>query len=149
MARNMYTIHSVTLIKKCLALLTLKNTQLSCLFDDFDLKCLLRSIDMHEIEYTFLLLIFFFFFFFFFFRDNICKHLFKNLFLLSRLGRYVDSDARKIFFQAHLLSHINYASSVWTIKRPLTVCSADCCRENCVSFWCEWEGSTRDTRHVC
>ena len=46
--------------------------------------------------------------------DNMCKHLFKNLFLLSQLRHYVDSDARKIFFQAHLLSHINYASTVWS-----------------------------------
>ena len=44
--------------------------------------------------------------------DNICKHLSKNIFLLSQLRHYVDSDARKIFFQAHLLSHINYASTV-------------------------------------
>ena len=26
----------------------------------------------------------------------------------------MDSDARKIFFQAHLLSHINYVSTVWS-----------------------------------
>ena len=44
--------------------------------------------------------------------DNICKHISKNLFLLSQLRHYVDSDARQIFFQAHLLSHINYASTV-------------------------------------
>ena len=44
---------------------------------------------------------------------NICKHLYKNLFLLSQLRHYVDSDARKTFFQAHLLSHISYASTVW------------------------------------
>ena len=43
---------------------------------------------------------------------NVCKHVSKNLFLLSQLRHYVDSDARKIFFQAHLLSHINYASTV-------------------------------------
>ena len=46
--------------------------------------------------------------------DNICKHLSKNIFLLSQLRHYVDSDARKIFFQAHLLSHMNYASTVWS-----------------------------------
>ena len=45
--------------------------------------------------------------------DNICKHLSKNLFLLSQLRHYVDSDTRKIVFQAHLLSPINYASTVW------------------------------------
>ena len=28
--------------------------------------------------------------------DNICKHLAKNLFLLSQLRHYVDSGARKI-----------------------------------------------------
>ena len=52
--------------------------------------------------------------------DNICKHLSKNLFLLSQLRHYVDSDARrKIFFQAHLLSHINYASTVWSGVREV------------------------------
>ena len=30
--------------------------------------------------------------------DNMCKHVSKNLFLLSQLRHYVDSDARKIFF---------------------------------------------------
>ena len=45
--------------------------------------------------------------------DNICKHVSKNLFLLSQLRHYVDSDARNIFFQAHLYLHINYASTVW------------------------------------
>ena len=44
--------------------------------------------------------------------DNICKHLSKNLFLLSQLRHCVGSNARKIFFQAYLLSHINYASTV-------------------------------------
>ena len=44
--------------------------------------------------------------------------------LLSQLRHYVDSDARKIFLQAHLLSHINYASTVWNgasevhLKKP-------------------------------
>ena len=46
--------------------------------------------------------------------DNVCKHVSKNLFLLNQLRHYVDSDALKIFFQAHLLSHINYASTVWS-----------------------------------
>ena len=46
--------------------------------------------------------------------DNVCKHVSKKKILLSQLRHYVDSDARKIFFQAHLLSHINYASTVWS-----------------------------------
>ena len=46
--------------------------------------------------------------------DNVCKRVSKKKILLSQLRHYVDSDARKIFFQAHLLSHINYASTVWS-----------------------------------
>ena len=46
--------------------------------------------------------------------DNICKHLSNNLLMLSQLRHYVDSDARKIFFQAHLISHIKFASTVWS-----------------------------------
>ena len=38
--------------------------------------------------------------------DNICSIKSNNLFLLSQLRHYLDSDACKIFFQAHLLSHI-------------------------------------------
>ena len=34
--------------------------KMSCLFNDFGLKCLLRDTDMHEIAYTFLFLSFFF-----------------------------------------------------------------------------------------
>ena len=45
---------------------------------------------------------------------NICKHLSRNIFLVSQLRHYVDSDTRKILFQAHLLSHINYPSTVWS-----------------------------------
>ena len=46
--------------------------------------------------------------------DSICKKLSCNLYLLNRLKLYVDSDARKIFFNAHCLSHINYASTIWS-----------------------------------
>ena len=49
-------------------------------------------------------------------------HLSKNLFLLSHLRHYVDSDARNKTKQKsnnnkkskHLFSHINYASAVWS-----------------------------------
>ena len=43
----------------------------------------------------------------------ICKRLSQNIFLLSKLRRYVDNDGLKLFFFAHCLSHINYASTVW------------------------------------
>ena len=42
-----------------LSFMALKN-KLSCLFNNFALKCLLRSIDMHEINHTFLFLSFLF-----------------------------------------------------------------------------------------
>ena len=46
--------------------------------------------------------------------DSLCKKLSRSLYLLNRLKIYIDSDARKIFFNAHCLSHINYASTVWS-----------------------------------
>ena len=46
--------------------------------------------------------------------DAICKKMSRGLYLLNRLTFYIDSDARKIFFNAHCLSHINYASTVWS-----------------------------------
>ena len=37
----------------------------------------------------------------------------RNVFLLSRLKLFVSRQALKIFFHAHCLSHLNYASIVW------------------------------------
>ena len=45
--------------------------------------------------------------------DNVCKKVSRNLFLLFKLKHYVDSNARKLFFDAHVMSHINYASVIW------------------------------------
>ena len=43
----------------------------------------------------------------------LAKKLARNVYLLNRLTPYLDSNARKIFFHAHCLSHINYPSIVW------------------------------------
>ena len=43
----------------------------------------------------------------------LCKIISRNLFLLKRLKYLTDSNTRKIFFNAHIRSHIDYASTVW------------------------------------
>ena len=45
--------------------------------------------------------------------SNVCKTVSKNLFLLSQLRYYVNVKARKLFYSAHILSYINYASTLW------------------------------------
>ena len=45
--------------------------------------------------------------------EYVCKTVSRNVFLLNKLKHYVNTDARKLFFQAHCLSHINYASMIW------------------------------------
>jgi hypothetical protein len=45
--------------------------------------------------------------------NNICRTVARNLHLLQKLNHFVDSNAMKLFFTAHCLSHINYASSTW------------------------------------
>ena len=37
----------------------------------------------------------------------------KKLFLLSQLRYYVNVKARKLFYSSQILSHINYASTLW------------------------------------
>ena len=37
----------------------------------------------------------------------------KKLFLLSQLGYCVNVKARKLFYSAHILSNIHYASTLW------------------------------------
>ena len=44
--------------------------------------------------------------------SNVCKTVSKNL-LLSQLRYYVNVKARKLFYSAHILSHTNYASTLW------------------------------------
>ena len=50
--------------------------------------------------------------------NKLCHKISSNLFLLSKLRHFVDIQACMIFFNAHILSHINYASTLW-----------DCCSE--------------------
>ena len=45
--------------------------------------------------------------------DFVLKKVSRNLFLLTKLYNVISPDAMKMFFYAHCLSHINYASSVW------------------------------------
>ena len=45
--------------------------------------------------------------------DTLCKTLFKRVFFLSKLKYIVDTDTLKLFFNAHVKSHIDYASVVW------------------------------------
>ena len=44
---------------------------------------------------------------------SLCKKLARNLYLLSKLSSYASRDALLMFYYAHVLSHINYASSIW------------------------------------
>ena len=46
--------------------------------------------------------------------SKICKKVSRNLYLLKKLKMYVSSDHRKQFFFAHCMSHINYASTIWS-----------------------------------
>lgn len=45
--------------------------------------------------------------------DNMCKTISRNLYLMSRLKKFVSLNALKLFFHGHILSHINYASNIW------------------------------------
>ena len=45
--------------------------------------------------------------------DSTCKALSRNLFLLSKLKHYLDADARKLYYTAHIRSRIDYASTLW------------------------------------
>ena len=45
--------------------------------------------------------------------NNVCKTVSRQVFLLSKLRYIVDIDTRKLFFNAHIKPHIDYASVVW------------------------------------
>ena len=45
--------------------------------------------------------------------NKICKSISRNIFLLSKLKPFIDTDARKIFYNAQIKSHIDYASTIW------------------------------------
>ena len=46
--------------------------------------------------------------------NHLYKQLSQNLFLLSKLKPYLNTFALKIFFNAHIISRINYSQSVWS-----------------------------------
>ena len=45
--------------------------------------------------------------------NHLNKQLSKNLFLLSKLKPFLSSQCLRIFFNAHILSRINYCDSIW------------------------------------
>jgi len=45
--------------------------------------------------------------------DQLCKLIARNVFLLSKLKFMVDIDARQLYFNAHIKSHLDYVSNVW------------------------------------
>ena len=45
--------------------------------------------------------------------DSLCKTIARNLFLLSKLKFYTDSQTRLLFYNAKVRSHIDYSSTVW------------------------------------
>ena len=45
-------------------------------------------------------------------RTHMQKHV-KKLFLLSQLQNIINIDTRKLFYNAHIKPHIDYASVVW------------------------------------
>ena len=45
--------------------------------------------------------------------ERLCKKLSRNLFLLSQLKPIITLEARKVFYHAHIQSHMDYASVVW------------------------------------
>ena len=47
------------------------------------------------------------------YANNLCKTVSRRVFLLSKLRYIVDIDTMKLFFNAHIKPHIDYASAVW------------------------------------
>ena len=46
--------------------------------------------------------------------NHICKTVARNVYLLKLLSNYVKVEHLKIFFFAHCMSHLNYASPIWS-----------------------------------
>lgn len=44
---------------------------------------------------------------------KICKKISSNLFMLSKLRPLTNTETRKMFYDAHIRSHIDYVSTVW------------------------------------
>ena len=44
---------------------------------------------------------------------NLIKRISKNTFLLKKLKKFTTTDNLKIFFHAHIMSHINYVSTIY------------------------------------
>ena len=45
--------------------------------------------------------------------EHIMKKISRNVFLLSKLKHFIKSKYLKLFFNAHIMSHLTYSSTVW------------------------------------
>ena len=70
--------------------------------------------------------------------DTLCKTLFMRVFILSKLKNIVDTDTLKLFFNAHIKSHIDYVMwGVRTLRTPLsgTCLLKEVCRKPLSGVW--------------
>ena len=45
--------------------------------------------------------------------QHLTKRLSKNVYLLAKLRKIIDAEHLKLFYDAHIMSHLNYASTIW------------------------------------
>ena len=68
-------------------------------------------------------------------NNNVCETVSRRVFLLSKLRYIVDIDTRKLFFNAHIKPHVDYASVVWdgcsdVLKKEIKFSAQKSCKVN-------------------
>ena len=78
--------------------------------------------------------------------NNICKLVARNVYLLKLLGNFVDLKYLTIFFHAHCMSHMNYASSIWSGADEVHLKPLNSIHRRAAKIMCKQENLTTDQK---
>ena len=78
--------------------------------------------------------------------DRMCKKISSNLYLLAKLRPFVDVKSRLMFYNAHIKSHFDYASTVWDGSADVHIGRLDSLNRRAAKLISDLNGSTTDQK---
>ena len=78
--------------------------------------------------------------------NNICRIVARNVYLLKLLRNYVETKYLKIFFHAHCMSHMNYASSIWSRADDIHLKPLNSIHRRAAKLMCRQENISTDQK---
>ena len=78
--------------------------------------------------------------------NHVCKILARNIYLLKLLSNFVKVEHLKMFFYAHCMSHLNYASPIWSGADEIHLKPLNSIHRRAAKIMCKHDTLTTDQK---